>query len=449
MATGGITFSGLGSGIDTASMISQLVSLERIPINNMNTEKSNYSSKIKILQGINSSLQSLQTKSKEMDTAGEFLSYGVTSTNSDAIKGTATGSATPGTYDINITQLAKAERTYSDGFTDKDVAGVTGDGTLSITVGSADQVDITVEATDTLEDIVSKINSSDANVTAGLVYTGTEYKIQVNGNETGAENGITFAESGTLALNLDEAANQYQVAQDALLTIDDNPIKSSNNEVTDAVPGVTLNLKETTSSEFQLTVAPETASIEQNVKDFVTSYNSIMSKINSEFAFTGEAKGDNHLTGDSTLQSLQRQLGSIVSSSIGGLKGTYSLMSELGIKTSSDGTLTIDSTKLSAAVASDPTGVAELFSGTSDHSVDGLADKMDALVEQFINSSDGILTNKTASFNSTIDNLNDRIDRQEAYVTKFEENLRRKFTSMEVLMSSLTAQGNQLLSSLG
>ncbi len=438
-----VNFSGLSTGIDSATIIEKMVYLERAPIRKMETNKSNYQSQLSIIQSINSKLQSLQTKATDLKTIGDFLSYSATSNDEDSVTATASGTAVPGTYTVDIGKLAKAERTYSDSFADKEAAAAAGTGTLTITVGSDEDVLIGVTAEDTLETIVGKINSSEARVSAGLLYDGSEYRIQVTGTDTGAENFIDFGETTGLSLGL-ETATAYQEAQDAELKIDGFDIVSPDNEVENAVTGVTLTLHDEAESAVEIVVSPDEASIKTKIEELVNSYNEISSLIHNEFKFTGEAKNQNHLSGDSTLRSLQLQLSSAMGNEIENLGSSFSALSQIGITTSTDGTLAIDASELESAIAADVVGVGRLFSGTADHSVDGIGDRLDDMVDRFVDFTDGILTAKKDGLNTRIDNIDDSIVRYENRAVSLEERMRMEFTQLEVMVSSLTSQSNFL-----
>jgi len=228
-----VSFGGLASGIDTDSLVSSLVYAERAPIRAMESKQQTYNSSLSSVQSRNSKLQALQTKLEEMMDLGDFLAYTATSSDDDYFTASATGDASPGTYDVQTLQLAQAERTYSDLFTSKSEAGVAGVGTLKIQVGSdeEDLVEIEVTAEDDLADIVDKINASDAEVTASLMSTGSGYRIQVASKESGLENAIAFEETGSLILNLDAAGNEYKAAKDAQVKVDGTTITSSTNDI--------------------------------------------------------------------------------------------------------------------------------------------------------------------------------------------------------------------------
>jgi len=445
-----ISFSGISTGMDTASMITQLVNLERTGINQLNSQKQDYQSRISIVQNLNSKLQALQTKAKDFATVDKFLSYETESSDKDFVTVSASGKATPGNYSILVDKLATAERRYSMGFSAQDEAGVAGEGTLTLQVGAGDAVDIDITADDTLESIVAKINSADVEATAGILFDGTSYHLQISGKETGAENALTISESGaSLNMDLDDAsANIVQAASDAQIQMDGFTITSASNEVTTAIPGVTLRLEDETDPDqpVNISISPSTGAVTTKIKEFVKAYNDIASIIHNEFAFNGEAKSAGRLVGDSTLRSVQMQLSQVMSSAIDGLPGGIQALSQLGIKSDSDGTLKIDETELGDVITNNAGGVAQLFAGTPDHTVEGLGDKLDSLIETFVDYSNGILTAKINGMNSSIKTIDNSITRQEQYVSKYEEKLRAQFTSMEVMVSGLQSQSNFLAS---
>ena len=445
-----ISFSGISTGMDTATMITQLVNLERTGINQLQSQKQDYQSRISIVQNLNSKLQALQTTAQGLSTVEKFLSYETETSDSDFVTVSASGKATPGNYSILVDKLASAERRYSKGFTAKDEAGSAGEGTLTIQVGTDDAVNVDVTADDTLESIVAKINSADVNATAGILFDGTSYYLQISGKETGAENAISISESGaSLDMDLEDAvANIVQAADDASIRMDDFTITSASNEVTTAVPGVTLRLQDVTdpTTPVNISISPNSKAVTTKISEFVKAYNNVVSIIHNEFSFSGEAKDAGHLVGDSTLRSVQMQLSQIITSAIDELPGGITALSQLGIKSGSDGSLTLDETALGEAITNNAGGVAQLFAGTPDHTVAGLGDKLDTLIDSFVDYSNGILTAKINGMNSSITTIDRSIGRQEEYVSKYEDKLRSQFTAMEVMVSGLQSQSNFLSS---
>ena len=452
--TSSISFSGLATGIDTDTMIEQLVSLEAAKVTLLAEKQDNYSSQIEIIQNLNSKLQALQNVAEDLSTIDDFLSYETETSDDDYITLSASGSASPGSYSIVVDSLATAERRYSNGFSAEDEAGVAGAGTLTITIDDGDDetvdtAEIEITASDTLESIVSKINSTSVEVTAGILYDGTNYYLQLSGKITGQESAISVTEGAGLSLGLDDAeANIVQTASDAQIQMDGFTITSDSNEVTTAIQGVTLRLQDVTEVDAPITVtiSPNSDAIIEKIQGFVDAYNEVMSIIHDEFSYTGEAKDAGHLTGDFTLRSIQSQLSSLTTTIFDDLPGGVKALAQIGVTTDSDGNLELDTGDLADAIADNCTGVAQLFAGTSDHSVEGLADKLDDLIDSYIDYSDGALTIKVSGLNSSIASLEDSIERQEDYLTSYEENLRAKFTAMELMVSTLQSQSNYLSS---
>jgi flagellar hook-associated protein 2 len=226
----------------------------------------------------------------------------------------------------------------------------------------------------------------------------------------------------------------YQSAQDAAIKVDGFDITSSTNTFEDAMAGVTLNVSEVTTSPFTLKIEPDTSEIEDNIKGFVDSYNEIMDLI----------KSDN--TSSSTLRSLQMQFGMMVANEVSGLNGTFSALSQIGISTSSNGRISLDSDDLKEALAKDTQSVAKLFAGTDDESVEGIADQFDSFIESYISSVDGILTAQESGLNKTIRGIEDSIMQENVRIDSFEKGLKLKFTQMELNMNQLSSQG-QFMSS--
>ncbi len=427
-----VSFGGLSSGIDTNSLVSSLVYAERAPIRAMQSKENTYNSELTTIQTLNSKLQTFQTKVKDMQTLGDFLAYSATSDDEDAFTATATGEASPGTYDVQVLQLAQAERTYSDKFSSKTDAGVAGTGTLTIKVGDDDAANIDVTAGDSLSDIVEKINASDANVTASLMATGTGYRIQVAGKNAGADNAITFTEGGSLILNLDEAGNEYKSAQDAEVKLDGTTITSSSNDVTDVLTGVTLHLKAKQTESAQMSISADESTIKKNVQGFIDSYNDIMKFLKTD------------TTADSTMRNLQAQMSIKIASALEGLSGSYKALSQIGVKTGSDGSLTLNDDDLTTAIEADPTGVARLFVGNETNDVAGVSTIFDDLVDSYISSVDGILVAKKKGINDALKALDGSISQAEERMTKYEAGLRAKFTQMELALQTLSSQSSSL-----
>ena len=347
-----------------------------------------------------------------------------------------------------MTSLAQAERTYSDAFSASDGAGLFGTGTLSITVGSEAAVDVTIDGTDTLQSVADKINTSGANVSAGVLFDGTNYRLRVSGNETGAANGITFAEAGT-SLGLTVPANEIQAATDAVFTLDGFAMTRSSNTFSDAIDGVKITLEgESPGVEpAVLNVARDPDSLRTKIDELVKAYNDVMGGINAEFAYTGGTESNNTLSGDSTLRSLQDRMRSRVASAVPGTSGKYTTLASIGIESGNDGTLKLDTAKFEAALDDDPNAIADLFSGNG-AGITGFVELFEADIEVFNDDTDGVIQGRIDGLEGRSRDIDDQIDRLELRLDKTEERLTQQYAQLEQVVSGLQNQGNQILSVL-
>jgi flagellar hook-associated protein 2 len=434
----------MASGIDTSALIDALAQTASIPITNLQKTKSNNSSQSTKITDIKTKLTALQTAAQALDTKNEALGNKSTSSNTDALSVTSTGGAAMGTYKVQVTSLATAERTYSNKVSGSDQTGLFGSGTLSIKVGSGDAVDVEIADTDTLASVAKKINAAGAQVSAGVFSDGAGgFRLQVTGTQAGSANGITFTEGGGLSLGLSNAANEKQAAADATVLIDGLEVKSASNTVTGAVPGVTLNLTDIGSSTIK--VDRDGDGLKTKLNTFVKAYNDVMNTLNAAFTYSGTTKGADTLAGDSTMKSLQMQLRTMVGNVVPNGSSSITMLSSIGISAQRDGTLSLDDTKYNAAVAKDYEGVASMLAGRTDGT--GLMSTITGRLKGYIQTG-GTLQVKIDNLTKRNKQIDDQIDSMQTRIDKYKETLQAQYSAMETTISGLKSQGNSLSSIL-
>jgi len=442
-----ITFSGLATGIDSASIIDQLIAAERQPIVRLQQRQQVFDTQANKLRSLQSKLEALQSAATELGERDDVLASQVSSSDEGVFTASIHGAAALGPTSIHVDRLASAQKTYSDAIGAADTSGLFGTGTLTLAVGDDDPIDVTIEATDTLESVASKINSSGADVTAGVVFDGTDYRLRVTGNDTGADRAIAFTESGT-TLGLDDPANEVQAATDASFTVDGFPMTRPTNSFSDALPGVTITLtgESPDADAATLSVSRDPDAVRERAQGFVDAYNDVMRGINAEFAYTGTPKGPESLSGDFTLRGIQSRLRSMVGGVVAGTSGAFTTLASVGIETNTDGTLELDAGAFDAALATDSSAVADLFAG--DGAIEGFVATFDSMIESHVASGDGILTQRIDSIEGRRDGLDSQIDRLELRIEDTEERLRLQFATLEQLVSSMQNQGSQMTAAL-
>lgn len=436
----GISFSGLASGLDSAAIISALMGVERIPQNRLASQNNALASKGRIVDQLTSALSALKTASEALATPGEFLSYAGSVSNDSVAKITTSGASVPGTYEIDEVVLARAQRTYSSPLGDADADLSPSAQTLSLTIDGT-QTDIAIPVGASLRDVATAINSSGAAASAGVLFDGTQYRLQVVGRNTGANNAITFADSG-LGLNLGVPANTVQVAMDASLTIDGFPVSSSSNILADVLPGTTIELRGESTTAVQLRIDADPAGVKAKLTGFVDAYNAVAKLIAAQ---NGVGKGAETLSGDSTVRTIEQGLARIISSPIPGLTGAGGStlqLADLGIQTQRDGTLTLDTDDLDVSLASDFARAATYFAG--DGTNDGMGTLMSDLITGYTDKIDGLLTTRKKGITEQIATNTDKIEDIESYLERFEQSLRQQYAALEMAMSELQGQQSYL-----
>jgi flagellar hook-associated protein 2 len=442
MAT--ITFGGLATGLNTTSIVDELVKVERRPITLLQQQQVTIEGKIDLYQQLSGKIGALKTAVTKLSTASSFFIKTAKSSNENVLVAASSSNADAGNHSVIVNRLARASTLASTSFSDTNTTTV-GTGTLAITVG-ATTTNITVGSTNnTLEGLRDAINDADADVTASIVTVNAgptpSYRLVVSGKSTGLANAVSISAAG-LSGGTPPGFTTTQVADDVDLMVDGIPIARATNVVSDVITGVTLDLKSASpGNEIQVTVNNDNEAIEEQVADFVAKYNEVMTFIADQTKYDSATEQGGPLIGDSTLRTLRRTLQSVITTPV---TGSPSILGEIGIATQKDGTLSVNSSKLSDALANNLDGVGNLFVA----SVNGLARAVINYSDNAIRFGDGILTAHIDGAQDEINKIEDRIAAKEDQVDRFEQDLIRKFTALETLVSQINGQGNFLTQQL-
>lgn len=452
----GLATSGIFSGINVDDVVSKLMQIEGQPLTKLQRKEADYQAKISSIGSLLSSLSGFKS-AIEVFKDSSFISVKATSSNTDVFSATADSSASPGTYNILVNNIASTQSIYSTTFAAEtdEVADLSTYATqkIQIQVGSSDAVTITVDSSNnSLSGIRDAINGADAGVTASIINDGSGYRLMLTSKETGASNRIvvkvdednngTFEEAAEtdntglsrLAFNAtyDASGNvtggtanmtQSQIAVDASLVVNGLTVTKSSNTIDDVITGVTLNLiKDSEGSTVKLDVATNQESISSKIKAFVSAYNSVMSSIKS---LRGSSESKGILKGDSTLSSVYSTLRNITSDQYEGLA-----LAELGISIDSKGTMSFDSSKFHEMLESDQDSVI--------NALNAMESKMEPILDDYI---DTVIPDKQDSYKSMIKILTKRQEDMQLRLSKKEKLLRGKFDNLDQQLAQL--QGRQ------
>ncbi|MEE3253368.1 MAG: flagellar filament capping protein FliD, partial [Nitrospinota bacterium] len=222
------------------------------------------------------------------------------------------------------------------------------------------------ESNNTLEGLRLAINNSGTNIQATFLNDGSAtnpVKLVVSATKTGVEN----AASATLTHSLFGAGTfhpitftEAQTAQDASFILDGVAVTKANNTVSDVISGTTLQLESAGSG--IITLSPDEDAIKEKIQNYVDGFNEIMQHLSKELALTASTGETGVLFANFTVQNLQQTLREIITDKVIGVSGDFEYLSQIGIRTQSDGTLTINDGDLSTAIASSIENVTQLFS---------------------------------------------------------------------------------------
>lgn len=460
---------GVGSGLDLSGLLTQLTTAEKQPLVALSARAASYTTKLSAYGQLQSGLGTLQTAAAKLADLSLFQGVKATSSFNTVLTASATNTAASGGYAINVSQLAQSQSLASVGQTSS--TAPIGTGTLTIDFGTftpavADPVSpgsfvanpdrspstiVIGEGSNTLEGIRDAINAQkDAGVTASIVNdgSGSPYRLVLVSSETGAASSMKISVSGDAALStlmkhdpLDAPTmTETLAAKNAQLTVNGLAVTSATNTVVESMQGVTLNLVKTGDS--VLTVARDTASAGSAVNAFVAAYNSLLGMGKTLTNYDADTQKGAALTGDSTLRNLQVQLRSALISPQSGGAGDLTMLSNIGVSFEKDGTLSVDATKLDAALASNLDGVAKLFAGTATDTA-GYGKQLSALALGF-SASGGSLKVAADGVTSSIKLLDKQYDAMSLRIDSTLARYKAQFTQLDIMMSSMNSTSSYL-----
>ena len=441
MAT--ITSTGLGSGLNIESIITGLMAVEQRPLNVLNQRQSEIETKISAYGKLQSALSTFQSSLSSLKSISAFQVFSATSSDESVFTASASSDAVAASYSIDFSssnpahQLAQAHKMNSTSFADS--TNSTGAaGTMQIDVGASSftiDVNGSNDSLDGIRDAINNASGNDNLVTASVIkVSDTDSRLVLTSNKTGLANAISLTDnSGNVASTL--AMTTKDAAQNAVFSIDGFQIERSSNVIDDAIQGVTINLKQLSNTPQTLTVNHDTESVKASVQSFVDAYNALNGVIRD--------LGQGDLQGDNSILGVESQLRSVFNTTPTGLTTSLKYLSEIGIKTTSNGDLSLDSTKLDAQLSTDYQGVAQLLANNDQ----GYVYRMDSAASTLLDTS-GLVTTRTDSLNSQISDIEDQKLNVQYRLDQIEQRLRTQFSALDSLMSNLNATGNYLTQQL-
>lgn len=435
----GMQLSGLASGVDTATIVDQLMALEAQGKTRLQMRQTSLTAQQTTLKDLKTKLDTLKSAAADLRSSTTWAeSQTVESSDAARVAVARTGGAPIGGYSVKVTQLASsAQKTYAWAQS-TDVSQLTFDDGA----GGKDPITIDIAANAKITDVASAINGrGDLPVYAAVVGGN---KLVLSSRATGAA--VDFSATGSQLTN---DASKDVAGRDALYEL--NGVAqppSATNIIEDAIPGVRVTLKGTTSDAVSVNVgapAVDRAKVKDEIKQFVDAYNAVVTatraKVSEKTVKDAATQSDYNkgaFFGDTGLNSMLSKLRTTVGKD-------YDLNAELGLDDLRDigistgkpgastadakaGLLTIDDAKLTEMLEADAQAVRGLFSGATTP----FAADIEALTKDLSKTIDSRIESMTKQSKR----LTDDMTRVDARLESKEKRLKAQFAAMESAMSA-------------
>lgn len=426
---------GLVSGLDTTSLISQLMTLEKAPQQRLVTKRDETNRVADLYRQLNTRFNAVESAADALASAARWKASTVTSSNPALVTATATSGAPVASLSFKVTGLAAAHTVISSGSVADPAAA--GTFTAGFAVGGTAIADV---GTGSLSDVAAAINTTSTTVTASVVRTGTDaYRLQLTSKATGLAGAFTVTGSGLEALGtVDQVVTE---GADARITVGEtNPyvVTSATNTVTDLVSGVTLTLKAADpATTVHLDVARDAAGLADKVQSLVSSVNDATNLVRTNSKYDVATKKAGVFLADQVAGRLATSLTNA------GTAGA------VGVSIDRYGVLTFDRAKFLAAYAADPAATEAAFTaggtGTAD---DGLAERLRVIADGATASGTGQIAAAIDSRTSTVRSLDSQIAGWDNRLTLKEAALKRQFSALETALGQAQTQSSWLASQL-
>lgn len=450
---GTVIASGVGSGLDIDGLVTKLVAAEGAPKQAaLDLKETRLQTRLSAYGTFRSAAEQLRKALAALTDLAKFQGRKVTVGDESILAAGADATSVPGSYAIEVIDLAAAHKLHSGAF-----AGVNtsvGTGTLQIEVGGT-AMSLTIDDSNkTLAGIRDAINSAAGNpgVTATIVTGTLGSRLVLTAVETGAANTIRVTQSGgdggLAQLVYDPGGTmsliEVQSASDARILVDGIEATSTTNDFTDVITGVEITAvsKSPPGGTTALDVAYDRDTAKQSVEEVVKAYNSLITSLRGLGRYDAATKAAGPLVGDSTLRDFMSALRREVSVPLSG-QSSIGTLSDLGVSFALDGTLTLDATKLTAAFDTRFDDVGKAFAAPDG----GLAVRLDALLDTYVDSG-GLIEARSKGLQDSISDIGKAREALAERLTRVEERLRRQFSSLDILVAQLRNTGNYLTTQL-
>lgn len=445
----GISATGLGSGLDTKSIVDQLVAAERQPqATRLAAQEARATAQLTAVGRLKGALSTFQSALGGLTDLSAFQKRTAKVSDAEYFSASTTESADAGSYQIEVLTLAAAHRLQSAAFAS--AGTVVGEGQLDITVGTGTMRIAITSANSTLAGIRDAINEATDNpgVRASIITGTSGAYLTLTATSTGTANAITVdAVAGGSALEALEYGSgttnslaQQTAAANASMRIDGIAVDSASNSIGDAIEGVTIDLlKAQPGTLVTLDIAYDESTARDAVTKFVGAYNGVVGVIAELTGYDAKSGSAGTLLGDAATRAIKNALREELGRVAGNPTDPFRTLAEIGVTTASNGNLSLDSTKLAAAISSNFDAVGRLLAD-EDH---GIAAGMKSIVDGFL-ASDGRISTRESTLRTRLEDISDQRVNLDQRMESVRQRYQDQFSALDQLVSQLNQTSNFL-----
>ena len=388
------TSAGISNGIDVQGLVKKLVAAEGDPIKmRLDRKEATIQTQLSSLGTFKSALADFQGSTTKLRDADTLQSVKASSSDEDVLAVSAKPGAQQGKFNIEVTQMAQAQRLASDAY-DSDTLSI-GTGKLTFQFGSVDpktkaftpdgsQLPHTItvdENNSNLKGVQRLINKADFGVQASIINDGVGHRLVLTSKLTGENRAIrikvddddgqnkdvfglsslAFDPAGTL--NKGNNLSVTSEAQNAHLVIDGIDVESPTNQVSNVINGVNLDIKQLTKDKpVEVKTAFDRAGVTESIKGFVSAYNALLKNIDDLTGYDPKSGKSGPLSGDASIRGVASQIRRLLGTDFSSVNQKYTSLSAIGIDTDRDGHLSLNEGQLQKAVDDNLDEVLHMFS---------------------------------------------------------------------------------------
>ncbi|WP_375057613.1 flagellar filament capping protein FliD [Zobellella sp. DQSA1] len=463
----GLKLPGVGSGFPIQSFVDATVNAARAPKEQQLARRAeSIDVQLSAYGSLKSVLDEFKTSLKKLSEESAFQKRSTTLSSSGFMTASADKNAVAGSYKLVVEQLAQAHKVGAKRLTGENATKTKlGSGTIDLALKNGDSFSVSIsKEKSSLADIAAAINNAEDNkgVKATVVTDDNGSRLVLFSEKTGTENAIdniTINGNGdgddNHSLNdlLDgpDGFTEIQGAQDARITLDGATVTSQSNEIKNAIAGVTLNVTKVSEWEdsndhsqgrksLNLTIGYDKTAVENNLKDFVESFNKVINTINKLTSYNADTQKAGALNGDASARNITANLRSLLSEQVEGALAPVKSLTDLGITTTREGTIELDNDLLKKQLNDNFEKVGALFASEK-----GVASKLDTFLESYVGK-EGFLTNKDKSLREQMTKLEKEADNFTDYMAQYEERIYKQFSAMDIMVAKMNQQLNSVIS---